>query len=515
MAKLPRYIFGAAMAAWLAAGVPAMSQQPGQPPRLRKSPVKRSDTPRELIDFNKRLAAISHDLRVPGVAVAVVMSDRIAYFAAVGARDVTNTLPVTPKTMFYIDSCTEPMVATALVMLAEDGKVDLDAPVKKYLPRFKLGDAALTKAMTIRELLSHAWGIESAPIDWLESFTGEITEDRFYHWLSLAPPAQGHKYTRLHYTIAGRIIEAVTNKPWSEFVQKRIFAPAGISSASFRADAMYAAENAAIPSIRKEVGYAPAPTRKTDRTMNATGGIGMNIRDLTRWLRLNMNGGEIDGTRVFSKSNAIDMQTVHAEGGRRWPSAIRRTMDGHGLGWEIGTYQDHTFVSHGSGFVGTTAHVSFMPDDKIGIAVLANADGACADMIAVDIYDRLLVQDPDDQLPRFHGSLAQRMINQIDVESLFTKNPANGGLSKPAADYAGAYANKDWGTVKLQVKDGLLVGSAGDLPLRFGSEGTDRFVIDYGVRTPLTGRFDVGPNGVRAVLIDHTTSGAAVRYERR
>lgn len=516
MIKLHVYILAAAMTASVATGVFALQEQPGQPKNARKPFIKRSNTPRELLDFNKRLAKISRDLRVPGVAVAVVIADRLVYLQATGSRDAVKRLPVTPDTRFYIESCTKPFIAAAMVMLAEEGKIDLGAPVKKYLPRFELGNAVLTKALTVRELLCHARGIESAPINWLDSFTGEITEDRFYRWLKKDVPAQGHKYTHLHYALAGRIIEAVTHKSWKNFVQKRIFAPAGMSKATFHADAMYAGKDGAIPAVRRESGYAPSAVRKTDRTMNAAGGIGMSIRDLTRWLRLNMNGGEIDGTRVLSKSGTADMQRIHAEGGRQWPSFIRRSSDGHGLGWEIGTYLHRTLISHGSSFVGTTAHVSFMPEENIGVAVLANVDGACADVIAMSIYDRLLVPDPEDLLPRYRGSLANRIRNTLEFESLFAKNPTvGGGLSLPASAYVGTYANENWGTVKLWIKDGELVGSMGDLSLRFGSEGKDRFVVGYGLRRPDTGRFDTGPNGVRAILIDLTAGGAAVRYERR
>lgn len=516
MIGLRTYMLGAVIAASVAAGAFALQEQPGQPKSARKPLIKRSDTPRELLDFNIRLAEISRDLRVPGVAVAVVIADRLAYLVATGSRDVAKRLPVTPDTMFYIDSCTKPFIAAAMVMLAEEGKIDLGASVKKYLPRFELGNAALTEALTVRELLSHARGIESAPINWLESFTGEITEDRYYRWLKKAVPSQGHKYTHLHYTIAGRIIEAVTGKPWKNFVQKQIFTPAGMSKATFRADAMYAGKNAAIPAVRRESGYAPSAVRKTDRTMNAAGGIGMSIHDLTRWLRLNMNGGEIDGNRVLSKSGTADMQMIHAEGGRQWPSFIRRSSDGHGLGWEIGTYQHRTLISHGSGFVGTTAHVSFMPDENIGVAVLANVDGACADVIAMSIYDRLLVPAPEDLLPRYREPLTRRIQSTLEFESLFTKNPTvDGGLSLPSSAYVGTYVNEDWGTVKLRVKDGKLVGSLGDMSLRFGSEGKDRFVVGYGLRQPDTGRFDTGSNGVRAILIDHAGSGAAVRYKRQ
>ena len=516
MIRLRMYMLIAAMTAGVATGALALQEQPGQTTPTVKPLLKRSSTPRELLKFNARLSRISQDLRVPGVAVAVVIGDRVAFLRPTGSRDAERRLHVKADTTFYIDACTKPFVAAAIVLLGGDGKIDLDAPVKTYLPRFELANAALTKTLTVRELLSHAKGVSSGPIDWLESFTGEITEDRFYAWLKKADVAQQHKYTHLHYTLAGRVIEAVTHKSWKKVVQERIFTPAGMSSATFSADAMYVGENVAFPTIRKEFGYAPSRIRRTDRTMNAAGGIGMSIDDMARWLRLNMDGGEIDGTKVFSKSAARAMHTLHASGGRKWPHFIRRTEDGHGLGWSIGSYQIRTLISHGSNFVGSGAHVSFMPDEKMGVVVLANADGVYADVVAMNVYDYLLIEEPDDLLPRYKGPLQRRLVKSLEVEMLFETNPLSGkGLALAPALYAGTYVNEAWGTVKVEVENGQLVGTLGDLTMRFASEGMDRFQVDYGLRKPEKGGFDTSADAVKAVLIHHKSSRAVVRYERK
>ena len=93
-------------------------------------------------------------LRVPGIAVAVVKDGKIVYLDAVGERDPDKHLPVTPHTGFYIASCTKTFVATAILSLVADGKIELDAPVRRYLPRFELAEAEATKSITIRNLLA-------------------------------------------------------------------------------------------------------------------------------------------------------------------------------------------------------------------------------------------------------------------------------------------------------------------------------------------------------------------------
>ena len=482
-----------------------------------KREIKRSQIPRELFDFRERLARISSDLRVPGVAVAVVANDRTVYLEATGTRDPVRLRPVTADTVFYIGSCTKPFVAMAILALAEDGKLDLDAPVRKYLPKFEIADAKLTKTLTVRDLLSHAKGLDSDPITWLDAYTGEISEERYYRWLKRSKATGTHKNTSVHYTLAGRIIEAVTGQSWKDFLAERIFKPSGMTRTTCYADKMYALEDVAMPAVRSGNGYGPARIRKTDRTMHAAGGMGASVRDLVRWLRLNLNNGEIDRKRIVSESSLAEMHKLHTTGGRRWPPYVLRTEEGHGLGWSIGTYRDRRLISQGGGFVGAAAHISFMPDENLGLAVLTNVDGANAEVIAMEIYDRLLAPGGQDILSRYTNAFKVRLERTKESEALFAKNPTEvGGLSLPPGAYTGTYANGDWGTLHLRLKDGKLVGTLGDLTLRFGAVGTDRFVVGYGIGRPEDGRFELTSGGaVSAVVIDHADGDATVRYKRR
>jgi len=149
-----------------------------------KPPRPLTDIP-ELADRPARWGEVMDLFDVPGMAVAVVR-DGQTYVQCFGARDPKSGDPVTPETLFYIASVTKTFTATAICELADEGRLRLDDPVRKYLPRFQLPDSALTRSITIRDLLCHRYGIDSTPIVFLDAFTGEITEDRYYHWLAQA-----------------------------------------------------------------------------------------------------------------------------------------------------------------------------------------------------------------------------------------------------------------------------------------------------------------------------------------
>jgi CubicO group peptidase (beta-lactamase class C family) len=472
--------------------------------------------PKELAGLGERWESAMRDIGVPGMAVVVVRGNDVIYTEALGLRDPEKELPVTPDTMFYIASCTKSYTAMGLLTLVEDGKVDLDGPVKKHLPRLELSDAALTAALTSRDLLSHAKGIDSDPIVTLDAYTGEITEDRFYYWLRQAGIKGSFQYSNVHYTLAGRLIEAVTGKPWRDYLEERIFKPAGMLRTTGYASRMYGDSDCAIPSAMKDGKFVLAATRKTDKVMHAAGGLGASIHDLGRWLRVNLNGGEIDGKRIVSRETIVQMQTTQVRGESRSRLA-GRTREGYGLGWFAGAYQGRRVLDHGGGYEGTSASVSFLPVERIGVAVVANAGGPLPELVAIDVYNRLLGIDAPDALPSVREQAAQRRAREKDESSKPGPNPTVGeGLSLAPQAYVGTYVNPDWGTLVIQLVDGELRGRLGELSVRLVSTGKNQFELVTGIGDPDPARFHVDGEAVQAVVVKIPGRGGGdAEFQRR
>ena len=476
----------------------AASPSRGQAPETR--------VPKELEGYHERLVEIMEKLHVPGVAVAVVRGDETIYVDTAGERDPDKHLPVTPDTTFYIASITKTFVATAIVALIDEGKIDIDAPVTRYLPRFKLARRRAANSITIRDLLTHAKGINSDAAVWLDAYTGEITDDRFYHWLRQEMPLGSHEYTNVHFTLLGRVIEAVTGKSWKDYLDERIFKPAGMTRTTCYASKMYGRADAGIPAKRMEGGYTASHVRKNDSVMHAAGGIGASVTDLARWLRVNLNEGKIEGTTVLPAKQLEEMHKMQIKNRKGMvPNWIR---EGHGLGWSISKYRDYVYLEHGGGYIGTAANIGFLPDKNIGVAVVANANGIIAPMVTMEILDRLLGLEPNDLLPRFQRNVEQRLARDRKKESEPKVNPAEaGGLSQPPNAYVGDYDHKDWGTIKIRHTGGKLVGTQGVLTLEFESTGTDAFTMHYvGLGEPDQGIFEIadgrGPSAVVMTLYE-------------
>jgi CubicO group peptidase (beta-lactamase class C family) len=446
------------------------------------------------------------------MAVVVVRGDEVVYLDTFGARDPERGLPVTPDTMFYIASCTKSFTAMGVMSLAEEGKLSVGDPVRKCLPRFELADRDATNSITIEDLLSHRKGLESDPIVTLDAFTGQITEDRFYYWLATVEPLGSFKYTNLHYTLAGRVIEALAGTSWKDFLDERIFIPARMTRTTAYASRMYSDADCAVPCVKEGDKIVPAPVQKTDRVMHAAGGMGTTVRDLGQWLRLNLNGGVVDGVRVLSAEGIERMQTLHAKADGRGRGIPNRTDLGYGLGWAIGELGGRRYVDHGGGYIGTSASISMMPDARLGVAVLANAGVPVSELVAMDVYDRMLKLELRDILPDLKGVARRR---QGRVAKHGPSLSEGGALSAPPAAYAGVYDEPHWGTVELRLENGHFVTALGDLPFDLRANGTDAFVaVDpTGART--NGTFEIAKGQVSAILLELAEDGEYVRFPRR
>src|SRR5262245_32427283 len=252
-----------------------------------------ADVP-ELSGFVPRWRGALETLDAPGFALAVVKEGRVLAIDAFGVRD-TSGAPATIDTGYYIASATKPFTALAACLLAAEGKLDLDAPLKKVLPQLELADAELAETLSLRDLLCHRPGLESGPIVHRDAYTGEITDEIYFELLREAEIAHAVRYSNVHFTLAARALEAVSEKNWQDLLAERVFAPLGMTRTTAYASQLYGKAEHADPMLRIGGAWVKSPLVKTDRTMHAAGGMGTTARDAARWLLFNTEGGSIDG----------------------------------------------------------------------------------------------------------------------------------------------------------------------------------------------------------------------------
>lgn len=389
-------------------------------------------------------------------AVIVVKSGQVVHLEAWGSTDVAGTAQATPDTRYYIASITKTYTALAISLLEEQGKLKVSDPVRKYLPWFKLAKNESKGEITLQDLLSHSPGIQCAEAVLLDAYTGEITEDRFRHWLALSGTASGRtSYTNVHYTLLGRVIEQVTGKSWAQAMDDLVFRPLGLSKTTASASVAFR-DGAAVPVIRLGSEVRVAQPLKTDQTMHAAGGLFTTPRDFAAYLQALTSDHPL-----LSKDLKRRMFTQVSQFG---PEGAIRILSGFGRAWHTGSYRKLTpFVTHLGGYRGAAAMIAVLPERGIGVAIMATGPtpiGLLEGIVMIDVFDRELgLKDQPDILPPSIERAKQFFRQQPgEVPNLvFQKEIV------PLNQLIGRYANPDLGTMTFAWEDGLLIARLGQM----------------------------------------------------
>lgn len=429
--------------------------------------------------LHDRWQAAMDELRIPGVAIVAVRDDQIVLLDALGACDPDGKQRVSTRSPFYMASTTKSFTALGVVLLAQDGKMRLDEPVKTYLPRFTLAEPKLAVTITVRDLLSHSYGLNNEIISIAEAYSGNITDDRFYRLLADVEPKGTFAYSNLHYTLAGRVIKSVSGQSWKDFLEDRVFRPLNMRDSTAYASRLYANPLAAWPIVEtKGLVWELSPRIKNDVVMHAAGGIGASVADLGAWLRFQFTGNSADGIALVSPELLREYHTQQVESSRdgdNGPPGLKAT--GYALGWFSGTFGERPFLWHGGGYLGTSTLVSFFPQDKVGVAVVMNESAPNAgfvEVVASDVYGKLLGGPTLDLLPKLRESCAEWRKRQRENSEFAWEPPTTqNGLSREIERYVGIYENDDWGSLHVSNRDGQMALRLGGLELRCHALGKD------------------------------------------
>ncbi|HEX8421907.1 MAG TPA: serine hydrolase [Pyrinomonadaceae bacterium] len=409
----------------------------------------------------------------PGLSVAVAHGERIVYARGFGYRDLKAKLPVTPQTQFYIASTTKSFTATAAKLLAEEGKFDLDAPLKKYLPNLVLKAPLDASQITIRDLLTHRSGISNEAINFRTAYTGQHDAGVLLELLASysKPVSPEFRYSNIGYLVAALAMEKATGETWQQIVERKLFQPLGLKSTTAYASKAKASGDFALPYLASTGGAFDELPYKEDSTMHAAGGISSSAEDLAKWLILNMNGGKYEGRQIIP---AASLEEVLAPQINQKRDFYRFKRYGYSLGWNIGTYNGDKLVHSFGEFQGFRPHVSFMPEHRIGVVVLVNESTeafSLPDLIACDIYDHLrgrktLSAGANPEIDKYLASLqkerderAKKVAAATAATSASASKRSDPTLALTA--YAGEYENPEWGKIAVTL-------NANSLSLRFG-----------------------------------------------
>ncbi|MCV7302289.1 beta-lactamase family protein [Mycobacterium barrassiae] len=329
---------------------------------------------------------------IPGVAAAVWVGGR-EHVKGYGVTNIDHPTPVDGDTVFRIGSTTKTFTGTVLMRLVEQGKVDLDAPVRRYLPDFSVADPAVSAAVTVRQLLNHTSGWMG---DDVQDFgRGEDAVARYVASMTQLPqvsaPGSVFAYNNAALVVAGRIIEVVTDMAYETAVQNLLLDPLQLSSSRYFTDQIIGLNVAAAHDVVDGKPVVDTSFWGFPRSCNPTGGLLSTARDQLRYARFHLDDGTADdGSRVLTPESLVAMRSGPGAGG-----TLLVELTGMGVTWMLRpSAEDVTIVQHGGSWAGQHSGFLMVPERDFAMTVLTNSQGGThlhSDLFADDWALRLFL----------------------------------------------------------------------------------------------------------------------------
>jgi CubicO group peptidase (beta-lactamase class C family) len=396
--------------------------------------------------------------QIPGVAVGLVERGKVVFVRGFGYRDAQRRLPITPDTLFPIGSCSKAFTATAIALLADEGKIALDSPVRRYLSDFALEDPTATTSLTTRDLLTHRSGLPRHDFFWYKApFTRDELYRRIRYLEPAGPPRAEWRYNSLMYVVASRIVETISGDSWEGFVRRRILAPLSMNRTVLSPEEMESDSNHALAYVLRKGSVHKIEMLKNLSAIAPAGGVSTSVQDLTRWL-------------TFHTTRSPQLLSAHSWRELHRPQVAMPASDepeiqnpSYGLGWVHENYRGHSLVVHNGAIDGYTVHLGFLPEYELGLVILMNRDLAVGPLLtlAYNAYDRLLGLEPLNWEGRF-----KEVSESVPVVPKVA-------LDFPLKDVVGRYEHPAYGTITVRLRTGK---NGGGLEMQFRSF---HFVLDY------------------------------------
>jgi CubicO group peptidase (beta-lactamase class C family) len=416
--------------------------------------------------FDAYVERVMERFDVPGLSVAIVKDGEVVLTKGYGVRRLGAADPVDATTLFGIASNTKLFTATALGILVEDGKLEWDAPVVRYLPGFQMYDPWVTRHITVRDLLVHRSGLGLGAGDLMFWPPSTFTRPELVERLRYIPPAtsfrSAYAYDNVLYPVAGEVIAAVSGMSWEDFIAERIFAPAHMTGSDVRLSHPDDVENAAMTHARVD-GTVRAVSPYLGDVVNPAGGIFSNAEDMARWVMVQLDSGRVaDGGRVYGSGVTRELwkpvTPIEFGDPPEELAPLRHDFQFYALGVGVRDYRGRRLLTHTGGLPGYVSQVTFIPDLDVGVVVLTNQEsGEAFNAITYEVLDHYMEAPEWDWLAAFNAVKERRDAALARFETATTaERDESSTPSLPLARYAGTYRDAWYGDIEISQDDGEL-----------------------------------------------------------
>jgi len=353
------------------------------------------------------IVALMQQMKIPGVSLTVVQDGKAIYTKGIGARTIKGNLPATPDTLYGIGSVTKSFTCIAILQLAEQGKLNIDDPVSKYID-FKLGKE--DKPILIKHLMSHSSGIPDLGIASVLIRRHSFPETELYvpmssseDWLLHANAAQDEVfdeplkrffYFNGGYALLGLIIEAVSGMKYTEYLDEYLLKPLSMKRSTFSREE-FEKEEDRMTAYATDKGKVKESIHPFDDLISAAGGLLSSVKEMENYLQMFLNKGTFKGNEILKPESIKTMLEPMIEVPQ---SVFGKTHYCFGLG-KTEDFFSETLYTHGGSTAVSSAYLAFIPKKKMGVVVEGNVGATQGTLIAQAILAGLLGKNPMEDHP--------------------------------------------------------------------------------------------------------------------
>ena len=314
------------------------------------------------------LTELVHRHRLPGLAIGIVRDGEVVYAHGFGEASRGSGRPITTKSIFHMASVSKLFTATAAMQLVEAGKLELDAPLTKVLPYFRLAEEE-SRTITVRQVLTHTSGFPDVrDYEWEKPRHDEGAAERYVRSLAsekmLFAPGKGWSYSNMAFDTMGDVIAKASGMSFDDYVRTHVLAPLGMASSSFiHAETPEASRTQGHSvAFSERVDQAPCTVYPYNRRHAPSSTLNSSVEDMCRFALANLARGELGGKRILA-AKSYDLMWSRDDDS---PTI--------GLGWALGDLAGRFAVSHSGGDVGYSSFLTLLPAENLGVVVMINSD---------------------------------------------------------------------------------------------------------------------------------------------
>jgi CubicO group peptidase (beta-lactamase class C family) len=424
----------------------------------------------------EKLLAFTEEARkltkIPGVALAVVQNGKIVLEKGLGVRELNKPEPVTPETLFMIGSMTKPLTSLMMARLVDRGVFAWDTPVTKLMPSFALGDPEATKRVTMAHTVCACTGLPRWDMEFVFQWKDATPQSRIESMKEMKPTTgfgETFQYSNLMVATGGYVAAMMATKStdlktaYVDAMTTEILRPLGMTATALDLATATGREHARPHgrTLTADAERIPTETELGVDSVMPAGGAWSNVRDLSRWLLLELEKGTLDDARIVSEQNLLE---------RRKPRAKISAKQSYGLALFVDESRGLVAIGHGGNTFGFTADATFYPEHNLGLIVLTNAAASNAFTGAVKRRLVEILFDANEEAEKglaFGVKQTEEAIKLRMAEITLKPDPA---FIEPVL---GKWADPRLGTIEFRREGDRVVFDAGEWQTSVG-EHTDK-----------------------------------------